>query len=247
MPLDESHPVVSVPKSNISLWRYMDIPSFLYLLIERALVFVRADRFEDRYEGTLPKLTAERIDQHIKKPENFSKLLNESRIETYLNCWCSESHEMVHMWKIYSKEKGVAIQTSYEALKSSILSPETIYPSLVRYIDYDNEMVDWNSNGLTVYTLKRQEYKSENEFRLILPFPRQVLDQLLPAGDVTEHPGLKGELFKETEVIKCSVDVDKLVKRIHVSPYAQKWYKPLITGLAAKYGLESVPVSQSDL
>jgi hypothetical protein len=247
MPIDDSHPIVSIPTSNISLWRYMDIPSFLSLLINQSLVFVRADLFEDKYEGILPKMTAAMIDRHIRKPQNYSKLLNESRIETYLNCWCNESHEVVHMWKIYSKEKGVAIKTDYEALKSSILSTETIYPTLVRYIDFENEIVDWKSSGLTVYTLKRREYKSEKEFRLILPFPRLVMDQLLTMGDPTEHQRLKVKLFLDTDVISCRVNIDTLIKHIHVSPYAPKWYKPLISGLASKYGLQGVPVSQSDL
>lgn len=38
MPIFENHSVLKPPKENITLWRYMDIPSFLLLLAESYLV-----------------------------------------------------------------------------------------------------------------------------------------------------------------------------------------------------------------
>jgi hypothetical protein len=259
MPINEDHPILPAPKTNISLWRYMDIPSFLSLLIDEALTFTRSDLFEDKYEGTLPKLTAAMIDAGTKiqieegklnpiyGTTSMSQRLNKSNREVFLNCWCNERHEMVHMWKIYSKEHGVAIETEYERLKQAILSSEQIYPSLIKYIDYDADLIDWMSNGLTVFTLKRKEYKNESEFRLILPFPRAIEDELLNIEN-TDKRSIARELhYLNTPVIKCKVNLNVLIKKIHISPYAPKWYLPLISNISIKYGLDFEPILQSDL
>lgn len=257
MPIDESHPVMKIPKTNIILWKYMDIPSFLSLLIDESLTFVRADLFEDKFEGTLPKMTAELIDLGIRKEINegkldehywnYSEILNQDNKSTYLNCWCNEKHEMVHMWKIYSKENGVAIETDYETMKEAILSTELLFPTEIKYVDFKNDMIDWDSNGLTVYTLKRKEYKSEKEFRLILAYPRIIEDQLLHLKTHEEIGPLREELYFNSPVIKCEVNPAKLIKKIHVSPYAPKWYLKLILSLAKKYNINAESISQSDL
>jgi hypothetical protein len=134
----------------------MDIPSFLSLLTNNTLVFVRGDLFEDKFEGTVPKLTANLLDIQTRKEIeegktnqeywNYSDLLNKNNKNTYLNCWCKESHEMVHMWKIYSKEDGIAIESKYSQLKKSITTKEPIYPTEVKYIDFKNEVIDWEKN-----------------------------------------------------------------------------------------------------
>lgn len=257
MPIDESHPLAKTPKTNIILWRYMDIPSFISLLADESLPFVRADLFDDKYEGKLPEMTAASIDLEARKQIeantlnkrywNLSKIINKFTKNTYINCWCNENHEMFHMWKIYSKENGVAIETNYELLKDSILSSESIYPTHVQYVDFKNDIINLESNQLTVYTLKRKEYKSENEFRLILWHPRIIEDQLLKYKNLEEMDLARPGLYLNTPVVKCKVSTSKLVKKIHVSPYAPKWYLDLIKGLAQKYNLNAESITQSDL
>lgn len=257
MPIDETHSIMNAPKTNINLWRYMDIPTFLSILTDEALTFVRADLFEDKYEGKLPILTANLIDhqerqrkadqQQKTNSKNLSEFLNSMNKDIYLNCWCNENHEMVHMWKIYSKENGLAIETDYEKLKSAILTDEQIYPTEIRYVDFKNELVDWQANGLTVYTLKRMEYKSEKEFRLILAFPRIVEDQLIDIKPDENSIQLRNALYLRTPVVKCKINPAILIKRIHVSPYAPKWYLSLITELVKRFEINVESISQSDL
>lgn len=235
----------------------MDIPSFLSLLNDEALTFVRADLFEDKYEGKLPIKTAEQIDADTRKQItagkldkqywNYSEILNNHTKDVYLNCWCNENHEMVHMWKIYSKESGIAIETDYESLKKALRTKETVYPTEIKYTDFKNDHVDWNANALTVFTLKRKEYKSEREFRLILPYPKLIQDQLKGITDNDERVRKSKLLYLNTPVIKCEVDPIKLIKNIHVSPYAPKWYLNLIKDISKKYNLKTDFITQSDL
>lgn len=243
MPLDESHPVMNTPKKNINLWKYMDIPSFLSLISSESLTFVRADLFEDKFEGTLPKPTANFLDLDIQRlvkdgklrPEYSNFKLSESmykdRETVYMNCWCKENHEMVHMWKIYSKENGIAIETNFESLKESIESTENIYPTEINYLDYKHDHLEWQQNSLTPYTSKRKEYKSENEFRLIISNPKIVEDKL----------------YSQTPVIHCKVNTNKLISKIHLSPYAPRWYYQVIVDIVKKYDLFEIEIVESDL
>lgn len=66
MPIDESHPSMNTPKENYRIWRYMDIPSFLSLLVEESLTFTSASLMEDKFEGTIPKPTESKFDFQIK-------------------------------------------------------------------------------------------------------------------------------------------------------------------------------------
>ena len=235
----------------------MDIPSFLSLLSSKTLTFVRADLFEDKYEGTLPEVTASLLDASMRKQiekgklnpsyANFSQLINSDNKNTYMSCWCKENYEMVHMWKIYSKENGVAIETNYDCLKKSITSSEEVYPTEINYLDYERDYLDWKSNALTPYTIKRKEYKSENEFRLLIAHPRLIENQLQHLKTHEQIQPLREHLYNQTQVIPCEVDTTKLISKIHISPYAPKWYFKVIVDLIEKYGLSEVEVTQSNL
>ncbi|NLN32839.1 MAG: hypothetical protein GX159_04505 [Flavobacteriaceae bacterium] len=257
MPIKEEHPAINLPKSNIELWRYMDIPSFISLLANEALIFVRADLFEDKFEGTLPKVTNENVTNWARTQIKQGKLhkgywnlgniiSNEDKKTVYLNCWCKENHQMVHMWKIYSKENGIAIQTTYEDLKNSITSDEIVYPSEINYIDFQKDIVD-HQNGLSMFSIKRREYKSESEFRLILSFPRIIEDQLLQYKTHEEIRPFRNTLYQKTQTIKISVNLSKLIKTVNLSPYAPKWYYEVIRSILDKYNLGNVNISTSDL
>jgi hypothetical protein len=46
------HPSFQAPANpNVSIWRYMDLTKFLWMLQEKALFFTRADFLGDPYEG----------------------------------------------------------------------------------------------------------------------------------------------------------------------------------------------------
>jgi hypothetical protein len=257
MPVNESHPVMKAPTANIKLWRYMDVPSFFALLIDSKLCFSRADLMEDRFEGTFPMVSSQLLDEQAKlliergelKPgyRQLSRILTEDKTHVFLSCWSHEDTEMIHMWKIYSKEWGVAIETTYEALKLAICDSEQVYPTLVQYANFEQDLIDWRQNALTVFTIKRREYKSESEFRLIVSHPRQNEDQLLGYKTHEEKKGPSRNLYSQTRVVKIEVDLFKLLKVVHISPFAPSWYKDLIKGALVRFGLDMINVRRSEL
>lgn len=250
MPIDESHTSMITPRENYKIWRYMDIPSFLSLLIEESLVFTSASLMEDKFEGTFPKTTEQmynfesiRLDINgSEQRKKFSDVIYSLKDTVYLNCWCKAKTEMIHMWKIYSKEEGIAIETTYNKLKEAITDEEQIFPTEISYLDYNNQQFDWKHNTLSLFTIKREEYESEQELRLILSFPNQI--KKLHSNSVSME---LQEFYKKFPVIKIKVDLVKLIEKIHISPFAPIWYTDLVRKTLDKFGLGNISVIRSEL
>ena len=151
--------------------------------------------------------------------------------------------EMVHMWKIYSKENGIAIETTYNRLKDAIIDKEQIFPTEIAYLDYDNQPFDWEQNTLSLFTIKRLEYKSEQELRLILSFPNLEKEKKQSAPDLMAL----NEFYKKFPVIKIKVDIVKLIEKVHISPFAPMWYTELVKKTLDKFGLGNICVIRSEL
>lgn len=257
MPIDDKNTIMNIPRENI-LWHYMDIPSFLALLTKKSLTFIRADLFEDKFEGIWPQKAAKEIDKKI--IDNFSKLGSEyksnfseslnilMRKSTYINCWCKENSEMVHMWKIYSKENGIAIETNYERLKESINTVETVCPTEIRYVDFQKDNMDWKSNTLTVFTVKKIEYKAESEFRLIMSSPDllEEREELVKSLN-DERYNYRSNLYEKIPAVYCPVEIEKLISKLYISPFAPTWYTNLIKDILERFGLKDVEVIKSDI
>lgn len=239
----------------------MDIPSFLSLLVDEALTFSSASLMEDKFEGTLPKLTEQLLDFYAQQLNivntisteqlKFSEIIYSLKDAVYLNCWCKAQTEMVHMWKIYSKEKGVAIETTYNKLKEAIIDEEKIYLTEISYLDYDNQQYNWGNNVLSPFTIKRLEYQSEQELRLILAYPNQVQKEIGEKNvqkapiDFRKNPFT--EFYKKFPIIKVKTDISKLIDAIHISPFAPNWYSDLIKKTLDKFGLKNINIIRSEL
>ena len=62
------------------------------------------------------------------------------------------------MWKLYLKsDEGIAIQSTYNKFKTSIIDPQTVYIGTVNYIDYENEYIN-STNILQAFVHKRKSF-----------------------------------------------------------------------------------------
>lgn len=254
MPIFENHTVLKPPEENFTLWRYMDIPSFISLLAESSLIFVRADLFEDKHEGYFTKPTAKLIDEYASSfnfkngDKPHSQELRDMFNNVYVNSWCIGQHEVVHMWKIYSKDNGIAIKIDYSILNESITDDKhNVLPGLVNYVDRENDFVDDQMNLLQPYTIKGHEYKYENEFRLIIFSILDVEQAVNKITEVNERNKMRFDLYQKIPVIKCKINILKLIKEIYISPYAPVWYKDFINDLLPRYGIKDFKIMQSNL
>jgi len=239
MPATLNHPSFKPPEHPlVKIWRYMDFTKYVHLLSSQSLYFSRSDRFDDPFEGSYSKHNVE-IRPKIyegKIPENrllqMSKVYENMRIWTYINCWHINEYESAAMWKLYAKSnEAIAIQSNYKRLCD--LLPEYVFIGRVEYIDYEN---DWLPEGNTFYPFmhKRKSFEHEKELRAII--------QDFPIVNDVVDPKAKNEILGKM----VNVPLDKLLDQVYVAPTADEWFFHVVKGVTEKYGC-NIGVTKSKL
>lgn len=236
----EEHEVFIQPENeDIKVWRYMDFTKLVSLIDSCRLYFTRADKFEDLFEGSWPKINVaarESVPDGIPPEgrENFLKTMRRmGEINKHLprniaiNCWHMNEYESAALWKLYLKsDEGIAIQSTYAKLKRSLTDDEKIFLGKVKYIDYDTEFIDVGNflNVLSPFVHKRKSFEHEQEVRAI----------------VSKWPEGKGgyDFTQETieHGLKIKVDIKMLIERIYVAPNAPAWFADLVKAVFTRYG-----------
>jgi hypothetical protein len=235
------------PSENIRLWRYMDFTKFVSLISSSKLFFCRSDLFSDPFEGSYSKVNVQLRPQLFQDMEIFhdveisnlqnlmiqrSNFTKKIREWTYINCWHANEYESAAMWDLYAKtNEGVAVETDYLSLKNVL--PDNTHLGLVNYIDYETE---WLPEGNTFYpfTHKRKSFEHEKEVRAVM--------QELPSPEKGNIHDMKNEI----PGINIKIELNSLIKNIHVSPTAPKWLVDLTREITVKYGI-AADVKKSDL
>ena len=96
----------------------MDVTKFLSLIENRCLLFPRADRFNDPYEGALSGAGVLQFAKAEPSPDAVLDLLVKSmevsRRQMFISCWFASEHESAAMWKLYLQSpEGIAIKTDH--------------------------------------------------------------------------------------------------------------------------------------
>lgn len=217
----------------------MDLTKLLSLLENRKLLLPRADQFEDPYEGSWSKAgVALMRDPALNggmPPEAIDQLLQAVEIQRhqmYISCWFVSEHESAAMWKLYLQSpEGIAIRSDHDALGRALdASPLRARTSSVTYIDYDKTPIPFG-NLFFPFLHKRLSFAHENELRAVVWSNEDInLSQV------------------SADALSVTVDVvpDDLIKAVHVSPTAPKWFGTLVEQLLTRYGL-ACPVERSGL
>ena len=257
---------INPPNDEDILWRYTNFEVFVNLLDTEALYFTRADKFEDPYEGFIPQSIMDAYKQSLKRvtPSEFVEAIMKqheaSRKYVMCNCWHQNVVESMAMWeKYHMRNSGVAIKTTMQNMKSSLLSEYSIYIGKIEYIydnmDDDQYMQNFLQSDIPLakkltyfpYFRKRKEYEHEQEVRLIVdidPFIRDALNnQTVENVDSFLETGLPdicdiGMLF--------NIDVNTLIDEVIVSPYAKDWITETLRSVVQKFGF-NFKVSPSTL
>jgi hypothetical protein len=238
----EDHPIFQKVPDQAKLWRYMDFTKFVSLLEREALFFARADKLDDPFEGslstpTLAALEKEFADLHPDKLGEVIGGYKEWRRCTVLNCWNMSDYESAALWKQYLEgSEGVAIQSTFGRLTESFVGGGDlpVYVGTVQYIDYETDIVPVG-NAMHPFLRKRKSFEHENEVRAVM-FRVPTREGRIDWG--FEPFGPDGEYV--------SIDIDRVVQAIHVSPTAPGWFKALVESVVARYGLDK-PVINSSL
>jgi len=182
----QAHPEFAQPSNvNVKIWRYLDFTKFVSLLDSSRLYFTRADKLEDPFEGSWPKVNVAARQQvpdgiplegregFIKAMASLGELQLKGRRHIAINCWHMNEHESAAMWKLYLKSnEGVSIQSTYANLRQSFIDDENIYLGVVQYIDYEAEWIRTGNNMLAAFMHKRKSFEHEREIRaLVMKWP----------------------------------------------------------------------------
>ncbi|WP_199135218.1 hypothetical protein [Delftia sp. ASV31] len=216
-----NHPSFPQPSNpNQKVWRYMDLAKFTWLLSESKITLIRADLFQDQHEGSLTYKAAELME--LASTENgehklystLSDAYQEIKGITYISCWHGNDHESDAMWRHYSGIGGLAIQTSYKSLASSLEECPDTYIGAVKYIDYHSEVFE-GGNIFNPCMHKRVSFEYEKEIRLVqIPF----------------------KYYKKREITRPSVinipwNCEEKIDSIIISPYSPTYYYEAVVAI----------------
>lgn len=213
--------------------RYLDLPKYLDLLRTQSLYLRRVDLFPDRFEGAIPPLMRQSMDDHYTDEAvdvNANQFWERTRKGNYLSCWNLDAKDNMALWQLYGgASASVAVTTTVDQLLGVAGSwHRDVMLNKVTYIDHfqNPDMVIGKYTDLLKF--KHLAYEYEKELRMIVP---QQVDDLGANPDALRLP---------------LGDLNDFIRSIVVAPEAGPWFYELVKDVTAKYGINS-PVRRSKL
>jgi len=208
----------------------MSFSKFASLICLSGLWFSRLGEFEDVFEGTYPEAN-KRLRPEIYGddviPQEVYDLIEKESSSIFVSCFHANDYESAAMWSLYSKDEGIAIQTTAGHLKNSFSSYQRdIYLSAVEYIDYEKDFLP-EGNSFYLATYKRKSFEHEKEVRCLY-------------SDHYQNPQEKGNAG-----FNARVDLCKLVNKIYISPYAKPYLEDITRSLVQAYNLSPEIISST--
>lgn len=238
------HPAFPQPDNNPSIWRYLDLSKFEWMLENQRLFFPMAENLGDPLEGTQPigdsnwwddqaeKASSDKERSIITNNKNLiSKISKLFRSGYYVSCWHINEKENLQMWGSYThNSQSVAIRTSYNSIRSIL--PNYINIGVVRYIDYATEKLP-PLNMFEYITHKHISFEFENELRVVA-FP--------PVGNPVNEKHFKDnhcEMISnpDFQVFSPSIVVSDFILDIVLHPESTSEFSKKIVSMCEKSSL----------
>jgi len=225
--------------STTIIWRYMSLVNFIDLLKNRELYFSSVKNFllNDPWEGSFRNLiNNDALDINSKLSEEDLKIVRDILTErTYVNCWHINETDSDAMWKIYSKNKGVAITSFVKSLKQVLIeSNEKFIVGKIKYETIDKKEFILG-NTYEPFFRKRKSFEHEREFRAIFWNHHTILKEIL-FSSIDKHINIK--LLNPTRFKKFKIDVNRLISKIYLHPQYKLSEVEIIKDLIKKYEYE---------
>ncbi len=263
----QPHDDAETPAGNDLVWRYMDLPKFMSLLVDRALYMpsVLSIAKADPYEGvmtdkqheairTLSRLM-DSIEGDGEKPSDNASIIASLFIDPPLNPKVegparelvheeiNRGHEYVSCWHLNGHESD-AMWKLY-GLKGQGIA---IRSSVKRLKDAIESAVD----PIHIGRVRYEDYSTYE-----IP-PGQPVSRLLTKRRsfqhenelrmiVVKHPPTPGLIGFVTPGINVPLNLNRLIESIWLAPDADPWMQSLIQKIAVKYLSDPPTVHQSRL
>ncbi len=240
------------------IWRYIDFGKYADLLKKKKQYFPSGKKLLelDNYEGYFKKpviLDPEKwTDWEISlvdKRDDHER--NETPKSVFVNCWHINEKESDLMWKLFTKEKGITIQTTLKKIRDSFsIYPQRVYPRKVTYVDdiENNVSVSWVPHR---YSKKQKKYSYENELRFFVESPNDKIAFIMDGDKAYAHyPMPQGQrLNLEFTDEFCYVDVDlhNFIENVSVSSKESDEFFESVKTITKENGLNPDIVKKSTI
>lgn len=158
-----------------------------------------------------------------------------TRRNYYVSCWHAGQPESAAMWKIYgSPGAGVAIVSNGGRMEAA-LSAET-KPLNLGAVHYEQQytfQIGYR-NSFDSLMIKRDNYAFEHEVRLVHWDTSDMHDSLANFAWNDERMRFDDIIEDQRPInpgVNLACDIDVLIERVVVSPFAPPWYLPMIERL----------------
>lgn len=216
-------------RDGVVLRRYLDMSRYLGFLQSKSLYLARADRFEDKFEGSFTPSVRAAIRKAYKDNriaftyENFKR---ELRGSVYVSCWTLGLDDNMALWAMYGKpENTIAVTTTVGRMRAALKAwscPSATPVSLVKveYIkpwrDPKVEVVPYSN----IFRYKVTAYSFEQEVRVIL-----------------DRHGVNFGANDKDEGVLLPIAPAKFIRSIVVSPLAGRSFRNLVAEVTSRYGI----------
>jgi hypothetical protein len=123
----------------------------------------------------------------------------------------------------------------------------------VQYLDFSKDWMDEWNNLFQAFVTKRKSFEYENEIRAVTCLPYDNVNHDLLANTASEGSNIFSsqertinpkELTDKGKYV--SANLQALVEKVYVAPYAESWFEEVVESLLSKYDLDPI-VIKSDL
>ena len=217
---------------DVKIWRYMDLPGFVWMLNQKSLYFCAIEQLRclNPFEGSFqPSKLLKAVP--VTQAQDFVKKVESCGPRRAVNCWHINESESAAMWKIYASDnKGIAIQSTFKRLVASISSfSDSVYIGKVRYIDYQEETFKGNLEEIFEPVMTKPKwFEYEKELRAVV---WETSESTMRTCDGS---------------VIVPVDLVKLIETVHLSPVLPSLIQDTLISIPEKFGV-CISVRRSQL
>jgi hypothetical protein len=216
------HGLAQPADGSIKVRRYISLASLVAILSRKQLPLTRVDLFDDPFEGSVPADYVASTKERFPDPDTqvrISVVNRVARTRIFASCWHANEEESDAMWRLYCPPReGVALQTTYERLETSLPPGPDCALGMVQYIPDSAWSLAHPVSPFTFCMRKRPAFAHEREVRVM--FHRSG-----PMSVTTDHNApygvrITGEQMPSFHLIDWNLPA--VVENVVVSPHAQR-------------------------
>lgn len=167
-------------------------------------------------------------------------MMQSGRRDYYINCWHAADHQSIAMWKIYgSPGAGVAVISNGARLETALAANEgNLYLGAIKYREPSFVQIG-TQNAFDTVMIKRSSFEYEREVRLVHRKPGEFHDALVNFNwndDKMRFDDLVDDPRPIPAGMSFACDIDVMIERVIVSPFAPPWYAPMLERVRERLG-----------